>query len=147
MTRLQKLLSQIKTVEELAEILGVSPFYIYKRITVSKDREQLIPCKCENCEKCALHYSGRCTSRYESMVKYFNAEISSHTPSTKVIELRENARKVFKFFIEKSLQTSSCLTIAKLLDEYCDLLELIGLFEVNECHQQVLEIAKEITKK
>ena len=137
MTRLQKLLSQIKTVDELAEILGVAPFDIYKRITVSKDREQLIPCKCGNCEKCALYYGGHCTSRYESMVKYFNDEISGHTPSTKVIELRENARRVFKIFIEKSLKNTPCTTIAMLLDEYCDLLELIGLFEPNECHQQV----------
>lgn len=133
MTRLQKMLSQIKTVEELGKILDLSPSAIIHSIGVSKDREQLIPCSYANCEKCALYADKDCISRYDSMVAYLNAEVSQKSDQAPVIKLRDSARNLMKSVVfEGFKQGHSVQTVYRHIDEYIDLLEGIGLFEENE---------------
>lgn len=150
MTRLQHLLSQIKTVDELGELLNDSPAGIIYNIGISKDREQLIPCKTDNCQKCALYYGGHCTGKYGSMIKYLNTEMSdvNHKPSTVIIAMREKALMNLKGKFDKACDVkANPLLTAVLADSYCDLLEDIGLFEPNECHDLLIKATKERTKK
>jgi len=133
MTRLQKMLSQIKTVEELDMLLGLSPHDLFKKLGVSKDREKLIECKLENCEKCALNQDGHCVSNCYSMIRYFNAELPENNDRTPIVKLRDSARNLMKSVVfEGFKQGHSAQTVYRHIDEYIDLLEGIGLFEENE---------------
>ena len=156
MTRLQKMLSRIKTVYELARLLDIPSSQIIHSIGVSKDKEELIPCNDVNCEKCALYTGGRCTSRYDSMMAYLNAELtrtvytdtdsvkttSDHAP---IIKLRDSARELLKTVVlEGFKQGFSSLTVYRRLDEYIDVLEGIGLFEENELRTYVATDLSEV---
>lgn len=159
MTRLQKLLSQIKTVDELAEVLKLSPRYITDTVGVSKDRGQLIPCK-DNCAECAFYQSAHCISNFDRKTMYLNAVLpetiytdtdsvkttSDHTP---VVKLRDSARKLLKTVVLEGFEQGySPFTVYQHLDEYIDLLEDIGLFENNELRAYVAtNLTKELLNK
>lgn len=165
MTRLQKLLSQIKTADELAEVLKLSPRYITDTVGASKDRGQLIPCK-DNCAECAFYQSGHCISNFDRKTMYLNAVLpepvytdtdsvkttDKHVPHESIIKLRDSARKLMKtVVIEGFNQGHTAQTVFKHLDEYIDVLEGIGLFEENELRTYVatdlLEVLIERRKK
>lgn len=148
MTRLQKMLSQIKTVEELAEILGLSTDTITSAVGVTKDGEHIIHCTFGNCEKCGFRSKTRACNN-EIVLTYLNTEIpepvytdtdsvkttSDHAP---VIKLRDNARKLLKsVVIEGFRQGHTAQTVFNYLDEYIDVLEGIGLFEEVELRTYV----------
>lgn len=144
MTRLSKMLSQIKTVEGLAKLLNVSPRFVVASLAVSKDKEHLISCFHDNCKKCALYQGGKCTWNYDSAVKYFNAELSesestdTDSKNTSIIKLRDSARELLKSVISEGFkQGHSAYTVYIHLVEYIDVLEGIGLFEENELRTYV----------
>ena len=151
MTRLQHSLSQIKTVDELAKTLGVSSAAILKRVGLSKDDEQLIPCEGKNCEKCAFYHHENCVSNCDYMISYLNGESTNvnHESSTPVIAMRDNARKLLKIVVLEGLkQGHSALTVYRHLDEYIDVLENVGLFEENELRTYVsIDLADLISTK
>ena len=156
MTRLQKMLSQIKSIEELADLLDTEPTHIFAITGISKDGERLIRCGksigvsyCEGCKECAVYINRRCDSKYDNFRAYVNAEIpepvytdtdsvkttSDHAP---VIKLRDNARKLIKSVVlEGFRQGHTAQTVFNHLDEYIDVLEGIGLFEENELRAYV----------
>lgn len=154
MTRLQKMLSQIKTVEELAEILGTSTDAITSAVGVTKDSVHLIRCIFGNCEKCGFRSKTRACNN-ERVLTYLNTEIpepvytdtdsvkttSDHAP---IIKLRDSARKLIKTVtLEGFKQGHSAITVYHHIDEYIDVLEGIGLFEENELRAYV---ATDLTK-
>lgn len=145
MTRLQKMLGKIKTVEELGDILGMPTSSILRMVGVSKDEEQLINCPHAECDKCGFPTGGdRSGCNNYSMLRYLNAEIPetayTDTDSVKttdkhvpIIKLRDSARKLLKTVtFEGFKQGHSAHTVYRHLDEYIDVLEGIGLFEENE---------------
>lgn len=145
MTRLQKMLSQVKTVDELAELLRVSPSYITDVTGIAKDREKLIPCRI-NCHECALYQCGHCISNYTNISEYLNTEIRepNHKPSTPVIAMRDSALKKLQAKFNEACKTKAePLVTSLLLDMLCDMLEDIGLFEPDECHNELIRITKE----
>lgn len=156
MTRLQKMLGKIKTVEELAGVLNVPPAHLTMNIGVSKDNEHIIFCKRENCAICTWEGNKGCTVLgSDEITAYLNAEISSektdgeHSP---VVKLRDSARKLMKtVVIEGFKQGYTAQTVYNHLDEYIDVLEDIGLFEENELRTYVatdlLEVLIEERKK
>ena len=146
MTKLQKMLSQIKTVEELAEILGMSTDTITSVVGATKDGEHLINCRFGNCGNCGFRSKTRVCNT-DRVLKYLNTEIpepvytdtdsvkttSDHHVHVPIIKLRDNARKLLKTVVlEGFKQGHSALTVTQHLDEYIDVLEGIGLFEETE---------------
>lgn len=151
MTRLQKMLSKIKTVEELAEILGTSTPVITSAVGASKDGEHLAHCGLAHCVVCGFHSkSHACTN--DRVLKYLNTEIPEpvyadtdsvktavkHVPHVPIIKLRDSARKLIKtVVIEGFKQGHTAQTVFNHIDEYIDVLEGIGLFEENELRTYV----------
>lgn len=149
MTRLQKLLSQIKSVEELAEILGLSPSDIIRSVGVTKDGNHFINCQGNECTKCYMSENEHCICTGYSIKRYLNAELpepvytdtdsvkmsDDHTP---IIKLRDSARKLLTTVtLEGFKQGHSAFTVYRHIDEYIDVLEDIGLFEKNELREFV----------
>lgn len=149
MTRLQKMLSQIKTVEELSHVLGISASDIVREVGVSIDEERLINCPHEGCTECGFRRSQYSECNAYSMTRYLNAEIpetartntasvkttSEHAP---IIKLRDSARELLKAVVLEGFnQGHSVHTVYHHLDEYIDVLEIIGLFEKNELRTYV----------
>ena len=155
MTRLQKMLSQIKTIEELADLLKTEPNHIFAYTGISKDGERLIKCgegdghSCEGCKECAAYINKRCTSKYDNFRAYVNAEIPETlytdtdglkitTEHTAIVKLRDSARKLIETVtFEGFNQGHTAQTVYHHVDEYVDLLEGIGLFEENELRAYV----------
>lgn len=141
MTRLQKMLSKIKTVDELADILGLSPIDIIKSIGISKDGDRLVNCERTDCNDCKGYEVKEFICASDSIQRYLNTELSEnvkiddHAP---VIKMRDNARKLIKSVIINGFkQGYSAHTVYIHLDEYIDVLEAIGLFEENELRNYV----------
>lgn len=160
MTRLQKMLSEIKTVEELAEILGTSTAVITSAVgmTKDKDEEHLAHCEFSHCAICGF-YSKTHACNNDRVLKYLNTELPepvyTDTDSVKttfdhapVIKLRDNARKLLKsVVIEGFRQGHTAQTVYNHLDEYIDVLEGIGLFEEVELRAYVATDLLEILIK
>lgn len=143
MTRLQKILGNVKTVEELASILGDSPTDITYSIAVSNDGEHLIKCAFTNCDKCVFRKGRYGGCNHDAMVEYLNAEIVDSITSddclarpkcsAEIIDLRDKARKFLVTLVAEAFkQGHTAFTVYRHLDEYIDVLEGIGLFEENE---------------
>lgn len=143
MTRLQKILGNVKTVEELASILDESPTEITYSIAVSNDGEHLIKCAFPNCDKCVFRKGRYGGCNHDAMVQYLDAEIPDSITSddciakpncsTEIIVLRDSARNfLVSVTAEAFKQGYTAFTVYRHLDEYIDVLEGIGLFEENE---------------
>jgi hypothetical protein len=152
MTRLQKMLGQIKTVEELARLIKVSPTHILMRIGVSKDNEHIISCKCENCANCTWNGVTGCTvSDFDEIIAYLNAEIPEPDAqcktncSTEIIALRENSRKALLTFLKKKfLSNADAEDTGLIISHHISLLETIGLFQHDELRNEILEYLEKL---
>ena len=154
MTRLQKMLSRIKTVKELSEILNIPEDEIISEIAVAKNGRPM-NCNTDNCSRCALHGENGCQMNYTSMCEYLadeypettHADTDSAKPnySTEIIELRENARKsIMNYIHSQALKFGDPQRCAYILTHHITLLEGIGLFNKGELREQILE---ELNKK
>lgn len=165
MTRLQKMLSQIKTIEELAELVRTEPNHIFEFTGISKDGKRLINCNGNrtSCKDCAAYINKSCTAKYDNFRAFVNAEIpepvyadtdsvkttDKHVPHVPIIKLRDNARKLLKSVVfEGFKQGHSAQTVYNHLDEYIDVLEGVGLFEENELRGYVAtDLLKDLLNK
>ena len=153
MTRLQTLLiklSECRTIEELETQIGTeSVDEFIERIGFTKDKE-VKPCfKIKHCSDCLLNDYGCETDPRQATIKFLNEETHTHNQHKSTINIiQEKAMDVLKFKMFDAYNSGmSPLYCALSLDALCDLLEEIGLFAPDECHNRLLEITKKRNPK
>ena len=148
MTRLQKMfitLARYKSVEELEK--GTSDLFVsdlFVHLAFDLDGNVTTCGHFPNCKACSIGCDKSKLSPYELTRNYLNEECSpvGIHPSINEIMRNKALESLESVFIGAQKDKLSPYGTALLLDCMCNLLEHIGLFESNECHDKLLEITR-----
>lgn len=153
MTRLQRMfieLSQCKTVDDLEKAL--SPRCVddlFAHLAFDEEGKVHTCGHFPSCCGCTIGCKKSNLSPAQLTVDYLNEELdASYRPQNTIISVRDRAIEYLKkkFDIAKKNNANPVLT-GMALDELCNMLEGIGLFESNECHDMLLKATNRRTKK
>lgn len=155
MTRLQRMfiqLSQYKTVEELEKATSEQFIDDLLAHLAFDDDGKVQTCgHFPHCRGCAIGCTKFNSSPRMLTIEYLNTEIDGSHPDPErnsIIILRDRALESLKKIFDKSCAKKlNPLVTGILLDSYCNMLENIGLFEPNECHDMLIKATKERPKK
>lgn len=152
MTRLQKMfigLAKYKTVEELKK--GTSETFVDDLFAHLAFDVNGNPSTCghfPHCNACVLKCNTSNKSSYDLTKDYLNKEIGEklvsipYTPNKIEIMQNKSLDLLKTIFDGAHKENLNPLKTAMHLDIMCDLLEKIGLFEPNECHDKLLELTR-----
>lgn len=153
MTRLQRMfidLSQYRTVKELEK--ATSQVFINGLLqSLAFDKNGKVrPCKYfSSCKDCAIGCDKYDKSPFILTADYLNEEVSKiQIRPSRIVSIRNKALDALvDAFNSACAEHLNTLNTALYLDSICSLLEFIGLFEPDECHDKLIKAIKERTKK
>lgn len=155
MTRLQRMfiqLSQCKTVEELEKATSAQFIDdLFAHLAFDEEGKVNTCGHFPHCRGCAIGCSRFNISPRILTTKYLNTEIDGSHPDPErnsIIILRDRAIECLKLRFDTARnEKADPFITATLLDILCDMLEDIGLFEPDECHDMLIKAIKERPKK
>ena len=153
MTRLQRMfidLSQYKTVEELEKATSDSFVDdLFLHLAFDKNGKVHTCGYFTNCNDCAIGCGKSEESPTILTINYLNEEIDGSRPLKNSIAIMRTKALDALIDVFNSARTEylNPLNTALYLDSACSLLEYIGLFEADECHNSLIKTINKRNKK